>query len=246
MASEYLKYANLANKARCVPMCFCIDTSSSMGIIVDGFDTIRQTGKSIFTDQMECTEVEGGITLMNKVHESLENFYKAILDDDASADSCEVAIITFNDYPIIYEEFSGVEEKSAPAFMPVSNSNTNISSALNEALKLIDEQKRIYTENKIAYHRPWLVLFTDGRSTDDVSLIKKELIRLQEENSLYVYTVALTDNEELLNDLRGFSINEPIKCGEPNEIKGFFDFLSRSVYIAVNGNTGKIAKELDF
>lgn len=245
MAGEYLKNANLLNKARRVPMCFCIDTSSSMGIIVDGFENIRKTGKSIFTDQMECTEVEGGITLMNKVHEALKNFYEAILDDDASADSCEVAIITFNDYPIIYEEFSGIDQKSAPEFMPVSNSNTNISSALREALKLIEEQKRIYEENKIAYHIPWLVLFTDGHSTDDVSLIKNELMKLQRENSLYVYTVALTDNEELLNDLKGFSVNEPIKCAEPNEIKSFFDFLSRSVYMAVNGNT-KAQDELDF
>lgn len=237
---------DLNNKARRVPICFCIDTSSSMGIIVDGFETIKETGNKIYTDQIECKEVNGGITLMDKVHEAIENFYKAILDEDISSDSCEIAIVTFNDTPSIYEGFSSVEEKKEPKFRPIPKSNTNISSAISLSLEVIEERKKEYEKNKISYYKPWLVIFSDGHSSDDVSLIKKELSRLENENLLYVCTVALTENEGLINSLKGFSKNAPIKCKDQNEIKRFFDFLSKSIYLEITGGKTDYSFDLDF
>lgn len=246
MTSKHQNKIDLNNKARRVPICFCIDTSSSMGIIVDGFDTIKETGNKIYTDQVECQEVNGGITLMDKVHEAIENFYSAILDDDISSDSCEIAIVTFNDTPSVFDGFSSVEEKKKPKFYPVPKSNTNISSAISLSLEVIEERKREYEKNKISYYKPWLVIFSDGHSSDDVSLIKKELSRLEDENLLYVCTVLLTDSEGVVNSLKGFSKGEPIKCREPNEIKGFFDFLSRSIYFEITGGKTDYSFDLDF
>ena len=246
MTNKYPNKIDLNNKARRVPICFCIDTSSSMGIIVDGFDTIKETGNKVYTDQIECKEATGGITLMDKVHEAIENFYMAILDEDISSDSCEIAIVAFNDTPMVADGFSSVEEKSKPKFIPVPKSNTNISSAISLSLDVIEERKREYEKNKISYYKPWLVIFTDGHSSDDVSLIKKELSRLENENLLYVCTVALTDNKRQLNSLKGFSKAEPVRCAEPNEIKRFFDFLSRSIYLEVTGGKIDYSFDLDF
>ena len=94
MEDKYLRRINFSNKAKRVPICFCIDTSDSMGVIVDGFENVRSTGEKVFTDQREYEIVEGGISLMDKIHEGLKNFYDAILDDDMACDSCESAIVT--------------------------------------------------------------------------------------------------------------------------------------------------------
>ena len=86
MEDKYLRRINFSNKAKRVPICFCIDTSDSMGVIVDGFENVRSTGEKVFTDQREYEIVEGGISLMDKIHEGLKNFYDAILDDDMACE----------------------------------------------------------------------------------------------------------------------------------------------------------------
>ena len=239
MEDKYLRRINFSNKAKRVPICFCIDTSDSMGVIVDGFENVRSTGEKVFTDQREYEIVEGGISLMDKIHEGLKNFYDAILDDDMACDSCESAIVTFNDRAKLYEGFSSVEEKSVPNFSSLIGGNTNVSPAIRMALDLLAKQKEFYKNNKISYFQPWLVLFTDGLPTDDVSAIKRELMQMQDDDKLSVYTMALSDDPELLNALRGFSKKQPIRCADPKEIQRFFDFLAKSVSVVAAGGIPK-------
>ena len=239
MEDKYLRRINFSNKAKRVPICFCIDTSDSMGVIVDGFENVRSTGEKVFTDQREYEIVEGGISLMDKIHEGLKNFYDAILDDDMACDSCESAIVTFNDRAKLYEGFSSVEEKSVPNFSSLIGGNTNVSPAIRMALDLLAKQKEFYKNNKISYFQPWLVLFTDGLPTDDVSAIKRELMHIQDDDKLSVYTMALSDDPDLLNALRGFSKKQPIRCADPKEIQRFFDFLAKSVSVVAAGGIPK-------
>jgi uncharacterized protein YegL len=239
MEDKYLRRINFSNKAKRVPICFCIDTSDSMGVIVDGFENVRSTGEKVFTDQREYEIVEGGISLMDKIHEGLKNFYDAILDDDMACDSCESAIVTFNDRAKLYEGFSSVEEKSVPNFSSLIGGNTNVSPAIRMALDLLAKQKEFYKNNKISYFQPWLVLFTDGLPTDDVSAIKRELMQMQDDDKLSVYTMALSDDPDLLNALRGFSKKQPIRCADPKEIQRFFDFLAKSVSVVAAGGIPK-------
>ena len=239
MDDKYLRRVNLSNRAKRLPICFCIDTSDSMSVIVEGFENIKSTGKKVFTDQREYEVVEGGITLMDKIHEGIKNFYDAVIDDDMACDSCESAIITFNDRATLYEEFSSVDEKSVPDFSSLIGGNTNVTPAIRMALDLLEDQKKLYKDNKISYFQPWLVLFTDGLPTDDVSNIKRELMQLQDDDKLSVYTMALVDHPELLNALRGFSKKQPVKCTNPKEIQRFFDFLAKSVSVVAGGGIPK-------
>lgn len=233
MEDKYLRRIDFSNKAKRVPICFCIDTSASMEVVID--DGGIKTGKKVFVDQREYEIVEGGTTLMDKIHEGLKNFYDAILDDDMACDSCESAIVTFNDKAKLYEGFSSVEEKSVPNFSSLIGGNTNVSPAIRMALDLLSKQKELYKNNKISYFQPWLVLFTDGLPTDDVSVIKRELMQMQDDDKLSVYTMALSDDPELLNALRGFSKKQPIRCADPRDIQRFFEFLAKSVSVVAAG-----------
>ena len=239
MEDKYLRRINFSNKAKRVPICFCIDTSDSMGVIVDGFENMKSTGQKVFTDQREYEIVEGGISLMDKIHEGLKNFYDAVIDDDMACDSCESAIVTFNDRAKLYEGFSSVDEKSVPNFSSLIGGNTNVTPAIRMALDLLAKQKEFYKNNKISYFQPWLVLFTDGLPTDDVSAIKRELMQMQDDDKLSVYTMALSDDPDLLNALRGFSKKQPIRCTDPKEIQRFFDFLAKSVSVVAGGGIPK-------
>ena len=56
----------------------------------------------------------------------------------------------------------------------------------------------------------------------------------------------MTENEGLINSLKGFSKNAPIKCKDQNEIKRFFDFLSKSIYLEITGGKTDYSFDLDF
>jgi hypothetical protein len=61
-------------------------------------------------------------------------------------------------------------------------------------------------------------------------------MNLQDNEKLTVYTMALSDDAELLNHLSGYSKKRPIVCRDSSTIKKFFDFLAKSVSItAVDG-----------
>ena len=236
MEDIYFNRVNFANKAKRVPICFCIDTSDSMLSVVEGLDRVRSTGRSEYKDGQNWEIVEGGISLMDKIHEGMSNFYDAILDDDMACDSCESAIVTFSDTPKLYEGFSSVDRKKAPDFHSMVGGETNMSSAIRMALDMLEKQKEYYKNNRIPYFQPWLVLFTDGKPTDDITNIQRELMQLQNANKLSVYAMALTSDQDLFNSLRGFTKRTPIRCSDPKEIKRFFDFLARSV--SVTASTG--------
>ena len=144
MNNNYLRRIDLDNNATRLPICFCIDTSHSMDKVVDGFESVRGTGRTIYTDKSNYEEVDGGITMMDKLNEGVENFYRAILKDDTASDSCEAAIVTFNDEPTLYDNFSPIEEKSTPDFKVKRNSNTNVTPAIRMALDLLAEQREFY------------------------------------------------------------------------------------------------------
>ena len=69
--------------------------------------------------------------------------------------------------------------------------------------------------------------------------IKRELMQMQDDDKLSVYTMALSDDPDLLNALRGFSKKQPIRCADPKEIQRFFDFLAKSVSVVAAGGIPK-------
>ena len=247
MEEKYVRNFNSRNRAKRLPVCFCIDTSGSMNKIVEGYDeAIDGKGTEAFIDQ-QCVDTiadrPGLITLADKMNEGIKNFYKAIGGDFRACDSCEVAIVTFNDEPKLYDGFSSVEEKKLPDFTKlITDGNTYMTPAIEMALDLLEEQMLFYKKNNARSFKPWLVLFTDGLPSDDVTLIKRRLKDLQERGELFVYTVALSDKPGELEGARGFSLNEPINASDPKVITQFFHFLSKSVSAGAQGVAPKAFK----
>ena len=236
---RYIRRVDFSNKAKRVPVCFCIDTSHSMGFIdpkLGGYRVVNP-GKTVYVDQTVAGYVEGGTTYIEEVMDGIKKFYEAILDDDIACDACECAIVTFNDSPKLYEGFDTVDNKTVPDLSNEPKGNTNVTPALEMCLDLLEKQKQFYKSNRIGYYQPWLVVFSDGLATDDVSRIQYRLMNLQDNEKLTVYTMALSDDVELLNHLSGYSKKRPIVCKDASTIKKFFDFLAKSVSITAGDGT---------
>ncbi len=232
MNEKYSRRMRVANNAKRLPIVFGIDISDSMGLVVDNFEDIRPTGRNVFRDQKIYTEVTGGTTLSDKLRQGFDTFCQALCEDDCASDSCEAAIITFHDTATLCAPFCSAESIQLPPIHP--SGNTNLSPAIDLAVDLLEERKAYYKENRISYYQPWLILFTDGLPTDDVTEVKERLMALQNGRKLSVYTVALTDDPKLTKALSGFSVIPPLVCQSCDDIKRIFSFLSQSVSAMVS------------
>jgi uncharacterized protein YegL len=155
-------------------------------------------------------------------------------EDKKTSITCQTAYVTFGDNANVIEDFSVVKNKKAPTDKLVANDNdTYIVDALELSLKLLDEQKQMLRDMGNSYFQPWLIILTDGAAHDDserIRNIKKELCARQKDNKLIVYTMALSDDPELIQQIRGYSIYKPIPYDkDSNELKKFFMYLKKSV-----------------
>ena len=97
---------------RRVPICLCLDTSGSM---------------------YDCIE---------ELNDAVEVFYEEIRKDEQAVNSADIAIVTFDSYVKVAEEFSDVEVKKKPHFE--ANGGTDMAGGIKKALEILDARKLQY------------------------------------------------------------------------------------------------------
>lgn len=235
-----MKYGNLnfMHKARRLPVCFCIDMSGSMGFVDESMGKVSASPNSqeIIVDNERARMTSEGVSYIEEVEDGIKKFYEAILDDDCACDSCECAIVTFNNKATLLEGFDSVENRAVPQLFGNTDGETYLSSGIEKCLEVLDGRIKEYDAYRIKRYKPWLVIFSDGKATDDVNDIQEKLMRLQNAGDLTVFIMALPHMEkDIAQYLRGFSKNPPIECDNPDRIKSFFAFLAKSVSVSVQG-----------
>ena len=136
------KYAGdddlVVNTSVRVPVCLCLDISGSMR----KNDAIDELNKGI------------------------EAFYNSVRNDEQSASSCEIAIVTFADEVEVREDFSLIERKEPIHIDYVPNGGTALAHGVMKCLELLDARKQEYKDNGVEYFQPWLLIITDGKPGD--------------------------------------------------------------------------------
>lgn len=227
MVENNIKHFDLmVNTTTRVPVVFCIDTSFSMGTIIDNTG-VRDTGRTVTEDGETYSIVEGGVSLIDAVTNGVNKFYETIRKNEFAESSCEVAIVTFNNTVQVVEEFSTVSEKKEFQ-RPKHTGETMMGAGIAKALQIAQERKKAYKDAHVDYRQPWLVLFTDGNPTDSIARVREQVLDLEARGKLSVYTIALADIVKM-DVLQSFS-----KRGKPIDLSGndlakFFEFLGQSV-----------------
>ncbi len=226
-----------------IPVVFCIDVSFSMNQCEGGVPT----GETFSSDGQDWRVVDGGHTIMQDLIDRVEDFHNAMKEDRKTSITCQTAYVTFGDKATKIEDFGLVKNKKAPTDkLKANDNNTLIVDALELALKMVDDQKQLLKDNNIGYYQPWLIIFTDGKAHDDankIKRIKQELIERQKNKKLTVYTMSLSDDPEMNQQIRGYSIFKPIPFDkDKQELKKFFVYLKNSVSSISNGKINEKIK----
>jgi len=101
---------------------------------------------------------------ITQLNEGIRVFRDELAADSLASKRVEVAIITFGEDVVLVNDFSTAEGLNPPSLTP--SGMTPMGKAIDTAMAILEQRKRTYRENSIAYYRPWIFLITDGGPND--------------------------------------------------------------------------------
>jgi uncharacterized protein YegL len=101
---------------------------------------------------------------IKELNEGLVTFKQSIEEDKLATLRIDLAIITFGPVKMC-QDFVSIDQWIPQQYS--AEEDTPIGKAINYALDIIENRKRVYKKNGIQYYRPWIFLITDGEPTDD-------------------------------------------------------------------------------
>ena len=197
-----------------VPVCLCLDTSSSMS-------------------GMPIKELNEGVRL----------FYDAIREDETALYSAEVSIVTFGGIAQCIVDFASLEvQPNAPTLFV--NGMTPMGEAVNMGLDLLEQRKEEYKERGVDYYQPWLVLMTDGAPNGDSAELSRAInrtVELVNQKKLTVFPIGIGPKADM-GVLAQFSPKRPPLKLQGLKFREFFAWLSKSVSKTSQSTPGESIK----
>lgn len=216
MESNYfLRLEDLVNNPTArVPVCLCLDTSSSM------------SGKPI-----------------QELNEGVRLFYDSIREDETAFYSAEICIVTFGGSARCIMDFSSLELQPEVPILS-ANGSTPMGEAVNLGLDLLEQRKEEYKNRGVDYYQPWLVLMTDGApngNSEELSRAVQRTVDLVNQRKLTVFPIGIGEKASM-EILSQFSPKRsPLKL-QGLKFQEFFSWLSKSVSTTSQSMPGESVK----
>ena len=134
------------------------------------------------------------------LNEGIRAFKVELEGDTLASLRVETAIVSYNNSVRLVQDFATVDALTTPELR--ANGTTCTATAVNFAIDMVEERKRVYRDAGISNYRPWIVLITDGASTDGrekMEAASERLRRAEEKKQLAFFSVGVegADMEEL-------------------------------------------------
>lgn len=213
-----------------VPVCLCLDTSGSMGQVIDG--EVQKTGRQVFEDGQMWDVVFGGVSAIEKLMEGVNTFYEAIRCDEVAQYAAEICIVTFGgSAPKVVMDFANIERQTEAPHL-VADGDTPMGEAVNLALDRLESRKQEYKEKGVDYYQPWLVLMTDGSpdgsDPEELQRAIQRTVDLVESKKLALFPIGIGENADMETLARFSPARTPLRLKEMRFME-FFQWLSQSV-----------------
>ena len=243
--SDLLRQQDLEeNPTTRVPICLCLDVSSSMDRVVGG--QTRDTGRTVFSDGQQWNIVEGGVTALDELKAGVNLFYDNLLDDDVARYAAEVCIVTFGGTAELVMDFANLDRQEGSRQQKIfglrATGHTPMGEAVNLALDCLETRKEEYKDAGVDYWQPWLVLMTDGEANGSTFEFNRAVARtndLANQRKLSVFPIGIGDEADR-DCLAKFSPRRPPLKLKGMDFKKFFEWLSASVSKTSQSMPGEI------
>ncbi len=164
---------------------------------------------------------------VDRLNDGLATFENHLKNDPVAALRVQVLTICVgrNDNVDVLHNWVDAIDFKAP--FVEANGTTPLGAGMDIALQLVEHQKAVYDSNGVSSTRPWILLISDGRPTDDHWQQVAAECRVAEQNNQVVIFPIGTESA----DLKALSLfsNRPAKRLRGLDFRELFVWLSRSM-----------------
>lgn len=171
------------------------------------------------------------------VNDAIRSFKDEVSRDALSSQRVQIAVVAFNHEVNIKQDFIDVSKFKPPVL--TASGGTKIAGAVNRALDMLDQQKKVYRANDIGVYRPIVLLITDGYPEHDTPEEIDEAARRisEEEVGRHVVFFAFGIKGADMGKLAEISVRKPRRVDEA-QISEIFQWLSDSVSMIAESQPG--------
>jgi uncharacterized protein YegL len=158
-----------------------------------------------------------------ELNAGLKLYREELAADSLASQRVEAAIVTFGGDVRTVVDFT-----TAAAFQPPELSvhgDTPLGAAVRQALAMLEQRKKAYRDNGIAYFRPWVFLITDGAPTDDWEPAAALVRQAEEARSVAFFAVGVEGAD--FDVLGRLAARKPLKL-QGLRFRDLFQWLSNS------------------
>lgn len=160
-----------------------------------------------------------------QLNEGLRQFINALQEDEVSACSVELAVLTAGgSVQEVIPFTTAMHLKDCRQFHACGS--TPLGEAVERGLNMLEARKRDYKKNGVPYYQPWLVVISDGSPTDSWQTTAQRARTLAEHRALVSLMVGV--NSADMQTLGQFS-NRPALRLDGLRFADFFQWLSASM-----------------
>lgn len=150
---------------------------------------------------------EDGSVPLEQLNDGLDVLVSELNKDPLARRRVELSVVTFGAAVSPASEFATVGNVTLPQLAAAGL--TPMGQALSVALDAVEERKRTYRANGISYYRPWVLLITDGLSTDDVTTAAQRIKAAEASKALAFFAVGIEGAD--LDELAKLGTRDPLK-----------------------------------
>ena len=167
------------------------------------------------------------------LEEAVQRFRTELNEDTSVARKVDVGIVYFNNQAWT-QPFENAINWTPQNQRP--SGGTIISFPIQVALDMIAQRKDEYRMNGISYHRPWIVLITDGVPSHDndewLAEARARIIEAEDRKQVTLFPIVCGDNAQKTKEVireKIASPNRPPKITNEANFRELFQWLSRSM-----------------
>lgn len=217
-----------------LPIIFCLDTSSSMRVCLEG--GIR-TGERVWYEKERRMgwAVKGGVCALDQLNKGMKYFFSCIQKNMYALSATEVAIVTFDDDAHLLKNFCRVRDVDQNILDHVQTGDcTFMGEGIQMALDKLEECLNSYKAYGIDYYAPWLILMSDGEpngSNFELQDAKKRIASFCRDENMLIFPIAVGKrvNKKILSEI---AMGRETTDIYGVDFTGLFDKMSEAAVLA--------------